>query len=102
MSNLKSIETTNKRKYITIGRDGVAQRRAQVAVAARDFLTASGGPVRQAEVFKAVTETTGLPASPSVWNDLTKALEDFEKSNTAAKNKPEGKRATYSFLKTEE
>ena len=101
MSNINSIETTNKRKYITIGRDGVAARRQQVVNAAREFLAATTAPVRQAEVFKAVTAATGLPESPSVWNDLTKALAELEKAATAAKNKPDGKRATYSFLKTE-
>ena len=95
---MSSTDNSAKRKYITIGREGVLARRAQVAQAAREFLNVQTAPVRQAEIFKAVTSATGLPEDPKVWNDLSLALEELLKSAHISRSKADSKRATYTAV----
>ena len=87
---MAKIETTTKRKYVTIGKDGVAARRGAVFAAAREFLGESQGPVKQADVYRAVLSKCGFEDSPKVWNDLCLALEAV-----AQKAKEDKKRALY-------
>lgn len=89
---MSKIEVTTKRKYVTIGRDGVALRRGQVLQAAQEFLATAEGPVKQADVYRAVLAKCGFADDPKVWNDLSKAL-----SSLAQKAKEDNKRATYSL-----
>jgi hypothetical protein len=87
---MSKIETTTKRKYITVGKDAVAQRRAQVLSAAQEFLTEASGPVKQADIYRAVLTKCGLEDKPTVWNDLCLAL-----GAVAQKAKEDKKRALY-------
>jgi len=87
-----------KRTYTTIGKDGVTGRRNTVALATAGYLATVGKPVRQADIYKAVCAATGLPLTPTVWNDLSKALEAITQSGTAAFNKADKKRGTYSLV----
>lgn len=88
---MSKIETTTKRKYITIGKDGVAARRQRVFDATQEFLAEQGGsPVKQADVYRAVLSKCGLEDKPTVWNDLCLALKSL-----AEQTKAERKRATY-------
>lgn len=95
---MSSTDNSTKRKYITIGREGVLARRERIAQATREFLNVQTAPVRQAEIFKAVTAATGLPEDPKVWNDLSLALEGLLKAAHIARSKVDSKRATYTAV----
>lgn len=89
---MSKIEVSTKRKYIVIGKDAVAQRRGSVLQAAQEFLAGAEGPVKQADVYRAVLQKCGLEDKPTVWNDLALAL-----GTIAQKSKGDKKRATYSM-----
>lgn len=89
---MSKIEVTKTRKYVTVGREGVAARRSAVFKAAQEFLAETQGPVKQADVYRAVLAKCGFDDNPKVWNDLGKALEAV-----AQKAKEDKKRAVYSL-----
>ena len=90
-----AVEATDRRKYVTIGRDAVKTRRATILDKAKELILAAEKPLTQARVFEAVCEQTGIEKTANSWHDLTMALKSLNEQGFVACNKAEHKRATY-------
>ena len=90
-----SVEATDKRKYVTVGRDAVKARRTSIFETAKELITATEKPLTQARVFEAVCNQTGIEKTANSWHDLTLALKTLSEQGFVACNKAEHKRATY-------
>jgi hypothetical protein len=90
-----TVEATDKRKYMTIGRDAVKARRTSIFETAKTFITASEKPLTQAQVFEVVCSQTGIEKTANSWHDLTLTLKTLSEQGFVACNKVERKRSTY-------
>jgi len=90
-----STEVSVKRKYSTVGKDAVKERRKVMLDSVKKVLPTKSGGQTQSEIFRSVCEDLKIELSNNAWTDLSNALSDLKTSGFLTVSKEDKKRSKY-------
>jgi hypothetical protein len=88
--------SADKRKYVTVGKDAVKQRRSVILEATKEYINSKDSALTQSEIFQAVCAATGTEQTSNSWTDVTNALNHLKTTGILTVSKEDKKRAKYS------